>query len=379
MELVNTIDNKNAADSLIAVARSALIGAARRITCCIFSALMLLLISACDNPRSEGLALGEERSTSNEAQITTQMISAIKQISIERHAKEEMKRFNQSKTIACFDADFQVDAGLSPALRQGIFAKPRRYKARLRFANATKYDDREKDFRGLSISVFGVAGEPLWGTAGQQDFLLNSHPVLFARDGSDFLEFIEATREEKLWQYFVLPSHFYSLKTVLRGREKITNPFAIRYWSTTPFRHGADSSTAVKYSVAPCTDATELNTQPDSEHFFAAAMQEQLAAAPVCLNFMVQQQTDPEAMPIEDASVLWNEQDSPFQSVATIMIQQQDFRNRKNQQDCEDTSFNPWQSIAAHQPLGDINRMRKAIYAEMARARAAHNEHYDSQ
>jgi hypothetical protein len=216
--------------------------------------------------------------------------------------------------------------------------------------------------------------EPLLGVPGRQDFLLNSYPALFARDGSDFLEFIIATHDDALWKYFVRPSHFYSLLTVLRGREKITNPFSIQYWSTTPFRHGADPSSAVKYSVTPCATDFDQKTKPDSANFFALAMAEQLAAGSVCMNFMVQQQTDPQAMPIEDAAVRWDEKESPFVKLATIKIEQQDFQNPQNQQSCEADNFNPWQALAAHQPLGDINRLRRAVYAELSLFRAQHNE-----
>lgn len=337
--------------------------------------LLTLMLVACGNPRTEGLGLGEERSTSNEAQITEKMIAAIKQSSLNRYPTGAVHRFNQSKSLGCFDASFTVDDNLSEELRQGIFARAVAYPAKIRFANATKFDDREKDFRGMSISVFNVAGQSLWGNAGQQDFLLNSHPVLFARDGSDFLEFIEASRDDKLWQYFVRPSHFYSLKTALTGRDKIANPFTIRYWSTTPFRHGDNQVKAVKFSVQPCSsNALQKKTQPaDSENMLTIAMAETLAISPVCFDFMIQLQTDPQAMPIEDAAVRWDEADSLFVKVATINIANQEFDSPENHQACENMSFNPWQSIAAHRPLGDINRLRKAVYSEIADFRVTEN------
>ena len=351
---------------------------ALRLTASATSIVLLSMLGACSDPRVDGLALGEERSTSNEAQITEKMVTAIKEISKQRHANEYMKRFNQVKTIACVEARFTVNEGLPTKFREGIFSQTRNYPAKLRFANATKFDDREKDFRGLSISVFNdelpAWPKPLFGVSGRQDFLLNSYPVLFARDGSDFLEFIEATRDDAMWKYFVRPSHFYSLFTALRGRDEITNPLAIQYWSTVPFRHGVSTNNAVKYSVAPCTENINQETKPDSADFLATAMAEQFAAGPVCMDFMVQQQTDPQKMPIEDASVRWDEDASPFVKVATITVKQQTASITQNQQECEDYSFNPWQALPAHQPLGDINRLRKAVYAELATFRNAHNE-----
>jgi hypothetical protein len=36
-------------------------------------------------------------------------------------------------------------------------------------------------------------------------------------------------------------------------------------------------------------------------------------------------------------------------------------------------SFNPWQSLAEHRPIGGINRVRRAIYAETAQFRGEEN------
>lgn len=339
-----------------------------------------MLLAACSDTSSNGLSLGEERSTSNEAKITEQMIAMIKETSVARHAAERSKpmaRFNQSKSLGCFDATFSINDNLPTELAQGVFSSHTSYPAKVRFANASQFDDREKDFRGMSISIFNVQQDTLWGEPGQQDFLLNSYPILFAKDGRDFLEFIEASRDDKLWQYFIRPSHFYSLKTALIGREKINNPLAIQYWSTTPFRHGSDKSTAVKYSVKPCANdadkVEDYKTTQNSANFLSTAMTTQLNQAPACLDFMVQFQKDPQTMPIENAAIRWNEDQSPFQSVAKIIINQQDFNNPKQQIACEDMRFNPWQSLPAHRPLGDVNRLRKAVYYEMGAFRSNQN------
>ena len=88
---------------------------------------------------------------------------------------------------------------------------------------------------------------------------------------------------------------------------------------------------------------------------------------------MVQFQRDPSNMPIEDASVVWDEAESPFRSVAKITVQNQPFGTGAAFAACERMSFNPWQSLAAHRPLGGINRVRRAVYAELAAFRQEHN------
>jgi hypothetical protein len=337
--------------------------------------LLLLCLSslllAC-GPGDSELLLGEERLTPDEAENTAAMIAAIKAVSLQRFPDGPLQRFNQSKTLACFDASFTVREDLASALQQGVFIPGARYPAQLRFANATQEDDREKDFRGLSIKVQNTPGAPLWGKNGQQDFLLNSYPVLFAADPADFLAFIDATRDGKVWRYFINPGHFYSLGIVLKGREKIDNPFAIPYWSTTPYRYGDDTSSAVKYSVRPCSTGLPAIAVKEHEDFLRDAMQAQLQVSAVCFEFMVQFQTDPNTMPIENASVLWEESESPFITLAELQINP-DSTAAQTIENCEAMTFNPWQSLPAHQPLGGINRTRKPIYSEIGQFRNSEN------
>lgn len=333
--------------------------------------IFCLMISSCSRS-PDGLKLGEEHLSDKEAANTEDMIAAIKSVSLERHPSGKILRFNQSKTLGCFDAQFEIMDDLEPRLRQGLFRETTTYRAQLRFANATKTDDTEKDFRGMSIKLRGVNGPTLWGPAGQQDFVLNSYPRLFAANPGDFLDFINAGKDGQLWKYFINPSHFYSLGVVLKGRQKIDNPFGIRYWSTTPYRFGEDPTKAVKYSTRPC-GPVEVNADIEkNKDFLSAAMRDQINNGGACFDFMVQFQTDPDLMPIEDASVEWDESESPFEKVAEIRIGDTP-TSPQTTQACEGMTFNPWQSLAAHQPLGGINRTRKPVYAEIGEFRDRQN------
>ena len=96
---------------------------------------------------------------------------------------------------------------------------------------------------------------------------------------------------------------------------------------------------------------------------------------PYCyFHFAVQKQTVPESMPIEDASVIWDEEVSPFHIVATITIENQDFDNPESLAHCESSSFNPWQSLPAHEPLGRMNQVRLLVYAKAAELRHTHTK-----
>ncbi len=336
---------------------------------------VVLLVCLSLNPASAGdaLRLGEERIDDNEARIADELVKAIKEISLERHPQGPLLRFNQAKTLGCVSARFEVGDNIRPELRRGLFANPGTYPATIRFANASQFDDTKKDFRGMSIKLSGVAGDSLWGESGEMDFVLNSHPALFAADPQDFYDFVAATRKGRRWQYFLNPTHLYSLLIVLRGRQKISSPFDIAYYSTTPYRYGGDGTKAVKYAATPCSEFVGDAPRGADENYLTAAMQKHLDKGEACFDFRVQFQKDAQHMPIEDASVVWDESVSPFLKVARITVPKQSIQDPDARESCERMSFNPWRTLAAHQPLGGINRVRRTVYAEMAAFRAARN------
>jgi hypothetical protein len=89
----------------------------------------------------------------------------------------------------------------------------------------------------------------------------------------------------------------------------------------------------------------------------------------------VQLCTDLETMPIEDASVAWPEDISPYVTVARIVVTPQLAWSEQRSVAVDDKmAFNPWHCIAAHRPIGSIMRIRKAAYEMSARFRAEHND-----
>ena len=336
-----------------------------RITASPFSAILILGLSApLMSCADEALGPGQESSKSNEAEITDQMIASIEAIMQENAVNGVMPRLNQAKSLGCFNAAFTVEPDLPAHLRHGLFAQAGPHDSLVRFANASSDDDRDKDFHGMSIKVSGVEGQTLWGDSGEQDFLLNSYPALFASNPDEFLSFIEATADDAMWKFLINPFNWDSAAILIKGREAITSPFDIDYWSTTPYRLGPDQNIAVKYAAIACTASPGEEPDNADANFLRTVMQQQLAAGPACFDFMVQFQQDADDMPVEDASVIWDEDDAPYQKVARLTMDQQDFSSAAALQSCERQRFNPWQSLEEHRPLGGINRVRRAVYSE---------------
>ena len=102
-----------------------------------------------------------------------------------------------------------------------------------------------------------------------------------------------------------------------------------------------------------------LGSQADS---LRLALEESLREHEVCFEFQVQLCTSLQAMPIEDATVEWPESESPFRTVAHLVLPQQDIAGYRLQNEYRALAFNVWHALTAHRPLGGINRVRSAVY-----------------
>ena len=88
----------------------------------------------------------------------------------------------------------------------------------------------------------------------------------------------------------------------------------------------------------------------------------------------MQLNTDLEAMPIENASVAWDEDASPYRTVGRVVVAPQlSLGTDLAAEIDEQTFFSPWHCLAAHQPLGSVNRARRQAYEMSADFRARFN------
>jgi len=308
-------------------------------------------------------------------QLVSEMEKCIQAITLAEAENGIIPRLNQPKTIACLNAKFRVHEDIPDEFKHGVFATAKSYPAKIRFANATEKDDSKKDMRGFSIRLSDVEGTVLWGEPGYQDFILNSYPALFVATPEDFLTFLKARQNNRKALFFINPFdlHLKSLWIALKARKKHLSLFDVRFWSTVPSRLGETGNQVVKYSVIPCSDYKTNQVVEPGEHQLRAAKKAHLQQGPACFHFAIQKRENFATMPIEDASVIWDEGASPFQIVATITIDAHDFDSPEALDNCEKCSFNPWQSLAAHEPIGRMNEVRRLVYANAANFRSKGN------
>ena len=129
-----------------------------------------------------------------------------------------------------------------------------------------------------------------------------------------------------------------------------------------------------KYRVKPTFSFEENLPAELTPNYLREAMQEHLHAKEARFDFMVQLQKDPESMPIEDALVDWDENVSPYQKVATVVIPIQNFNTPEQIELAEQLSFQPWHSLVEHRPLGSLNRARKVAYTVISKFRHEKNK-----
>jgi catalase len=286
-----------------------------------------------------------------------------------------------------------VADGLPPELAQGMFAHPGNHEAILRLStNAGDIlDDAISLPRGLALKVIGVAGERLPDAEGDtQDFIMVNGPAFAAPNPRAFLanlKMLAKTTDKAEGAKKALSALFRGAEAALEavgghssflqglGGAKPVHPLGATYYSQTPFRYGDHIA---KFSLVPVSGIKDFADETVNAHgrpdAIREAVNELLAEQGGVWELRVQLCTDLEKMPVENPTVVWDEKESPFRTVATLTVAPQPAWEPGISDRTEDAlSFSPWHGLAAHQPLGGINRARKAPYQYSADYRSRVN------
>jgi catalase len=327
--------------------------------------------------------LGEEKEKNEDGQI--KLLTYILYQTLDRdHKAPNVPRDAHAKAHACVRATFKIDnSSLPESLKVGVFAENgREFPAWMRFSNGNgepKGKDSNGDVRGLAIKLMGVDGDKILESERHertQDFVMVNSEAFFIKDISNYVEFVAMLNKGNPVAYLVLhPKDFYIL--LKAQSQKVSNPLGLNFFSSTPYRLGRATSAdqrAMKYNVVPCASNTASDpAQPDKKDpdFLRKAMVNHLKGGAACFEFQVQlrDEADPDDMPIEDSTVVWNDHPTFFNShyspkikVATITIPPQEFDTDRQNAFCENLSFTPWHSLPEHRPLGRTNRARRTVY-----------------
>lgn len=332
----------------------------------------------------------------DENDTAREMVETMHKISSIVH-KDEGHAFRSvhAKSHGLLFATMTVSDTLPAMLAQGAFAKPGKYSVAMRFSTVPGdlLDDNVSTPRGLAIKIVGVEGERIAGTEGHktQDFLMVNGPVFGSPTAKKFLanlKLLAATTDKA-------PGLKKAFSAVLQGVEAAveklggesptivsmgghpeTNILGETFFTQVPVLFGPYMA---KLSIVPVSpELTALTKAPVDMKDRPNALREEtvkhFSANGGTWELRVQLCTDLDTMPIEDASVRWPEEQSPFVTVATIRAEPQTAWSEARSVAVDDgLSFSPWHSLAAHRPIGSIMRVRKAAYEMAAKFRSEHN------
>ncbi|WPB58410.1 catalase family protein [Xylophilus sp. GOD-11R] len=302
-----------------------------------------------------------------------------------------------AKSFALLRGTLEVLPGLPATLAQGIFAQPGRHDliARMSTPPAEELDDRVSLPRGISLKILGVQGERLPGSENDttQDFLMVDGPVFNAPDAKHFLSSLKAlaaTTDKaeggKRALSVLLRGTAAALgavgiqspKLVSMGGHKQTHPMGETFYTQVPMRFGDYIAKLSLVPVSPSLTAVKdqplTDEQADDPNGLRLAANEFFSSNAGEWELRVQLNTDLEKMPIEDASVQWPEDESPYVAVARVRIASQTGWSEERAKAVDDgLSFSPWHGVQAHRPLGGVMRARKEVYPSSAAFRGHAN------
>lgn len=332
-----------------------------------------------------------ETRASDEDEIVAQILEMMRNTQAagaERH--RHALRDAHAKSHAILKGVLRVHGNLPPELAQGVFATAREYAvaARLSSAPGDIHSDEIPAPRGFAIKLIGVDGARLSPDieGRNQDFLMVNFPVLAFGTVQRYRQMLGLLERNAHAPAAVQRA----VAATARGVEHVVEavgatPGATLQGLARDNHHMLGESFFTQAAVRFGDYVAKLSLQPASENVrelhgqdisttgFSAmrdAVCEFFARDGARYTLCAQLLVDPERMPVEDASVDWDTALSPFQPVATLEFGPQRAYTPTRQVYGDDTlSFNPWNGVQAHRPLGSIMRVRKAAYDRSTRFR----------
>jgi len=307
-----------------------------------------------------------------------------------------------AKSFGVVKAEVEILADVRAAYAQGVYAKPGRHGALIRFSSASGHlgtDAQLGPGLGFAIKIFGVDGPKLVEDEPDSttfDLVLKNNPIFISNTAKHYL-FIEEIVND-LPHYLArgkvgfneLLTDFLTGKGTLRQPDwawdellafvrtatqtPVRNPLLTTYWTMGAVRHGDH---VAKIRVAPAAESAthvihrdlDLTSGPEVFH---PTLADELRARAFEFDLQVQLCTDLNAMPVNVLTVEWPEKLSPFVTVGRVHLPRQDISGPDNFERGDALAFNQWRVTSDHRPLGEIMNVRR-IYSASAKVRRTLN------
>jgi hypothetical protein len=280
-----------------------------------------------------GLELAEEKIFDWEEQALDEVIELMANQMRGRFKPGGFERGGNTKTHGLVRATVTIRDDLPAKMRKGLFATARSYPAYVRYAGPgpdVPNDIQDVGFGSMSLKIMGVPGAKIMDNEKfTQDWPAIVTPTFVTRNIKDNAVLQDWSLRDMPIYYFINPldSHILDFAMQSLWNQTQYNPLGHRYYSNTPYLLGEGQ--AMMYSYVPKSQVDRkipgvpFGHVPDN--YLRDNMIKTLAKQDVEFDLMIQLQTDPHKMPIENAGVRWPEKLSPFVSAATIHIPKQKF------------------------------------------------------
>lgn len=309
-------------------------------------------------------------------QLTNNIISMFKDKVEKDYEKGNTKRDAHSKCTGLLKGYFVVDKNLNEKYGVGIFKPSKVYPALIRTSssNPKVKSDKALDFRGFSIKLLGVEGQRCTYDEKQtQDFVLISNetmPIGNLKLFHDSIYYLNKSNLLMIGAKLLIHNNILELIKTMKNLKHISSPLDINYYSTTPYLFG---DKIVKYKITPKSNYKSKLPKKLTNNYLTTNMQKHLHKEESVFDFSVQFWKNNKLMPINNASVKWDEELSPYIKIGEIRIPKQEFISKERFDLAEVLSYSPGHSLIAHRPIGDINEARMKIYEEMSKFRHERN------
>lgn len=281
------------------------------------------------------------------------------------------------KQLTAAKGHLEVMADLPAFARHGIFASSGSFETWVRLSNGgmDRAADRTPDVRGFALRVFGVKGDSALGNgpAVSQDFALINQEVFGFPSSAEFVDFVVAASSGtgNLIRFLIKRYGFLGgparLVKLMGTMGKPFTGFATEvHYSAAPIACGPY---AVRVRLVPSVGNGP--SRPDAKQDWGADFSAHLRDKDLKWDVQLQPYLDDQRTPIEDASVNWP---SPYTTVARLTLGRQNTDSSEGKAlmaEIEKSIFDPWQALAEHRPLGDVQRARKVVYFASQKGRDA--------
>lgn len=307
-----------------------------------------------------------------------------------------------AKSFGLVKGKIQILHNVPPAYAQGIYAKPGCHGALIRFSSTSGHlgiDAQLGPGLGCAIKLFDVPGPKLVEDEPDSttfDLVLKNNPTFIANTAKHYLYTEEVVNDLPNYLARGKTGYHELLADFLTGKGKLEQSdwaweelFAfMRAATQTPVRNpllttfstmGAvlHGDYVAKVRIAPVKETAshvihnelDLHSRPD---VFYPTLVDELQAQAFDFDLQIQLCTDLNTMPVNDVTVEWPEELSPFVTVGRVHIPRQDIWGPENFEKSDALAFNQWRVTAEHRPLGEIMQVRQ-IYSVSAKVRRTLN------